>query len=121
VPDLPLPELLLEERGNSGEAYFAFIQGERRESGYVNEAAPHPSKLAGWFSEAMLELQGDVTALDEAYMGFAKDPYWLRQKLPFRGFMAQWRKFAPRIERPPPTPPGPRLEAFDESLAEVAL
>jgi hypothetical protein len=88
VPDDPLA---------SGEAFFAAVQAQRAENGLPREAPPHPAKLSRWWSEALMETNGDASRIVRAYQGFAQDPdpYWrnARPPLPFHGFMSQWRKW----------------------------
>lgn len=90
VPLPPKPE----NRYESGEAYFAYLQHERHEAGFVTEKPP--AGLSGWFSEVMLELNGDHARLDATVRAFAKDPYWRAKNAPMKGLMAQWRRYVPR-------------------------
>jgi hypothetical protein len=79
-------------------SFFACVQSERHAGGLVTERPPHPAKLDAWWSEAMMELGGDASRIRDAITVYAKNPYWKAQQpqSPFRGFMAQWRDFAPR-------------------------
>lgn len=86
-----------EGRHDSAGAYFAFLNAERLAAGLTPEEV-HPGKAQAWFSEAMLELNGDGERLDAAVAAFARDPYWQARNLPLRGLMSQWRKYVPRAK-----------------------
>lgn len=90
VPLPPKPE----NQYASGEAYFAWLQHDRHENGFVTEKPP--PGLSGWFSEVMLELNGDHARLDATVQAFARDKYWRDKGAPMRGLMSQWRKYVPR-------------------------
>ncbi len=91
----PLPAI----RGSpfdSGAAFFAYLQHDRAANGLVTERPPSPRELSAWFSEVMLEFQGDGERLEATVAAFAKDPYWLERNLPFKALMKHWRNYAPR-------------------------
>lgn len=90
---IPLPKKP-ENRFESGEAYFAWLQHERLEAGFVTEKPPQG--LGGWFSEVMLELNGDGARLDATVRAFAKDDFWRKRNAPMRGLMSKWRDYVPR-------------------------
>lgn len=90
---VPLPQKPA-NRFESGEAYFAWLQNERHEAGFVTEKPP--AGLSGWFSEIMLELNGDGDRLDATVRAFALDPYWRKQNAPMRALMSQWRRYVPK-------------------------
>jgi hypothetical protein len=81
---------------HGGGAFFARAQESRRAAQLVTEAPPHPSKLSGFFSEAMLELDGDEERLWATYECFSEEDYWAEAKWPFHAFMKQWRNHVPR-------------------------
>lgn len=89
---VPLPQKPA-DRFESGEAYFAWLQNERHEAGFVTEKPP--MGLSGWFSEVMLELNGDRDRLDATVAAFGRDPYWRKQNLPMRALMKKWRDYVP--------------------------
>lgn len=88
APDNPLSD---------GFAFFAHVQHERHGVGLPREKPPHPSRLGAWWSEVLMDLNGNAEPLVAAYRGYAADKFW-RDKappLPFPGFMSQWRKYVP--------------------------
>lgn len=93
----PLPPKKPDDPFTSGAAYFAHIQHERMEGGLAREKPPHPNKLSSWWSEALMELNGDAKSLDDAFSDFTKDPYWKQTSppFPFSAFMSQWRNYVP--------------------------
>lgn len=94
-PTTPLPNLP-DDRFASGSAYFAWLQHERHAEGFVTEKPPHPNDLGAFWSEVMLEFNGEGELLDAAVAKWAADPYWRERGLPFRGLMKQWRSYAPK-------------------------
>lgn len=90
---VPLPKKP-ENRFESGDAYFAWLQHERHAAGFVTEKPP--AGLGAWFSEVMLELNGDGERLDATVRAFAKDAFWRQRNAPMRGLMAKWRDYVPR-------------------------
>jgi hypothetical protein len=55
-----------------------------------------PAHLGSWFSEAMMELNGDGERLQAALEAFAEDAFWRRKNCPFTAFMKRWRDYTPR-------------------------
>lgn len=94
----PSPAAAPTNRHASGSAYFAWCQQERHKARLVTELAPPLRKLSAWFSEVMLEFNGDGERLDAALEAFSVDSYWAARNAPFAAFMSQWRKYAPKRE-----------------------
>lgn len=90
---VPLPDMP-ENRFASGQAFFAWVQHERHRAGFATETPP--ANLGRWFSEAMMELNGDGPRLEATLGAFVRDPYWRERNCPFPGFVKQWRNFVPR-------------------------
>lgn len=82
----------------SGAGFFAWLQDRRLAAGLPAETPPHPNKLSAWYSQALLELNGDDGRLREAACRFSEDEYWQRQTppLPYRAFLKNWRDYVPR-------------------------
>jgi hypothetical protein len=78
-------------------AFFAWFQAKREEVGLVREKLPNPSALGRFFSEALMELNGDEDRLREAVYRFAEDKHWQQATppVPFNAFKSEWRKYAP--------------------------
>jgi hypothetical protein len=96
-PKLEGPRRPPEDPLSSSDAFWAEVQDQRAEHGLPREKPPHTSKLHAWWSEALMELNGDANRIVAAYRGYAKDPFW-RDKTPpwpFHGFISQWRKYVP--------------------------
>lgn len=97
-PKAPVPKLPPkppDDPLSSGEAFFSAVQLQRDEAGLPREAVPR--NLSSWWSEALMELNGDASRVVAAYQSFAQDPFWRAKKppLPFPGFTSQWRKYVP--------------------------
>jgi hypothetical protein len=79
--------------------YWRWAQSKRQQAGFVAEKHPGPD-LAGWYSQTLASLNGDVERLKEAFLNFGDSPFWQKPKeppaLPFRGFMSQVDRFIPR-------------------------
>lgn len=82
---------------DSPEGFFAWVQQSRVEVGLVTEKPPLGG-FSAWWSEALLELNGDAARLQEGFSVFARDKYWRAQSppCPFRAFMKQWRDYVPQ-------------------------
>lgn len=92
---LPVPEMPDGAgRFSSGDAFFAWVQGERADAGLAVERFPR--EVGRWFHEATLELGSDGERLEATFKAFLRDTYWRERNWPFRAFMKQWREFAPR-------------------------
>jgi hypothetical protein len=78
-------------------SFFAQVQLERAAGGLPRETPPRPEALSRWWSEMLMELNGDTSLIPKLYRGFAGDPFWRAKQppLPFPGFMSQWRKYVP--------------------------
>lgn len=83
-----------DSRWSSGGAYFAFLQSERHAAGLAGERCPRG--FNAWFSEAMMQLNGDGPRLDATVAAFARDPYWRDKGLPVAALMSEWAKYVPR-------------------------
>ena len=85
------------DKFESAESFFRWAQWKRHQVGHVQEKPPHPSKLAAWWSEVHMELNGDPARLEPAFFRFAEDKHWETRSpsMPFAGFMSVWRNFAP--------------------------
>ena len=85
----------------SAEDFFAWVQSERVASGLVTEMPPHPARLSSWWSDSLMELNGDATRLQAAFAAYVRDPFWRSKspRSPFMGFVSQWRKFVPEKKR----------------------
>lgn len=83
---------------SGGPAFFARVQEARRTHGFTTERAPNPRDLGAFFSEALMELNGDEGRLWGAYEHFAESEHWKRATppWPFTAFMKLWRDFVPR-------------------------
>jgi len=83
---------------SGGPGFFAKVQTARVAHGYASERAPHPSALGAFFSEALMELNGDEARLWGAYEHFAESDHWAKATppWPFTAFMKLWRDFVPR-------------------------
>jgi hypothetical protein len=84
-----------------GDEFWTWAQDLRVKAGCVREALPDARALSGWYSVAMMELNGDDGRLREAFLRFGDDPHWQQATpaCPFRAFMnaeTGWRKYAPR-------------------------
>ena len=77
--------------------FFAWAQWKRQEAGLMGEKQ-RPRDIGTWFSAALMELGGNVEALQEAFYRFGDDKFWQAKTpaLPFAGFMSQWDRFIPR-------------------------
>lgn len=93
MPLLPLPKTPDDPFAN-GDAFFAHMQLDRHSAGLVTEKPPQG--LNGWFSEMMLEFNGNREAVELTVRNFARDPYWRKENLPIRALMKNWRKYAPQ-------------------------
>lgn len=82
----------------SGAGFFAWIQDERVKHGFGREKPLHPSKLSGWYAQALLELNGDDARLRAAYDGFTQNNHWATATppWPFNAFIANWRDYVGR-------------------------
>lgn len=100
----PPPRKEPEDPFASGEAFWDHFQCWRVARGLVTEKAAHPASLSKFWNEVHLELGADIARLDGAMREYGEDPYWLREKLPFRGFVAQWREKVPAKAVEPPKP-----------------
>lgn len=85
------------EPEHSAAAFWDWFQKRREAAGLVREKPPHPNTLAGFYSEAMLEMNGERKRLQECALRFGDDKFWQAKDppLPFSGLMSQWRKYAP--------------------------
>lgn len=81
----------------SGPGFFARVQAQRVEHGLVAERLPHLAKLGAWYSEAMLELNGDDGRLWAGYARFTDSAHWKQAEppWPFPAFMKLWRDHVP--------------------------
>lgn len=86
---------------DSGEGFWQWAQRQRVEHGLAEEKPLAPARLATWFTQAMLELNGDRARLERAYGSYTDSDYWKTQKppWPFGGFISQWRDHVPRQQR----------------------
>jgi hypothetical protein len=75
-------------------AFWAEWQNARHQAGYVTEKPP--PGLSGWFSEMMLELNGDKPRVEATMRAFSRSDYWRARNLPIHALMRQWREFVPR-------------------------
>lgn len=82
----------------SGEAFFAEIQVDRVEDGYIAEEPPRHETLNRWFSGFMMELGGDRDRATATVQAFFANPYWKDRNCPFAAFMKNWRDYVPRRE-----------------------
>lgn len=95
-----------EVKGDSStpaDEFWRWAQDLRVRAGCVREAPPEPRTLSGWYSVAMLELNGDDGRLREGWLAFGDDEHWQRAKpaCPFRAFMnaeTGWRRYVPRTQ-----------------------
>ena len=78
----------------NGSSFFAFLQQERRAAGYATETPPRG--LDAWFSEMMMELNGDTDRIQGTVAAFARSEYWKPKNLPIAALMSKWREFVPR-------------------------
>lgn len=80
-----------------GEDFWRWAQVKRQDAGLIAERGP-PPRISFWWSPVLLELNGDVERLKEAFYRFGEDPYWQKQKppLPWRAFQTNWPNFVPR-------------------------
>lgn len=94
---LPPPPKAPDDPLADGFAFFAHVQHQRHANGLPREKPPHPAKLGAWWSEALMDLNGQAGALVDAYRGFVADEFWRGKSppLPFPAFMSQWRKYVP--------------------------
>lgn len=92
APPLPKPAEPRPVLELSGAGFFAWAQAQRHAHKLVGDKVPNPSKLGAWYSEAMMELNGDDGRLRAAYAQFTDSSYWAEAKWPFNAFMAQWRE-----------------------------
>lgn len=79
------------------EDFFAWAQVKRQEVGFIGERQ-RPRALGSWYSSALMTLQGNVEALQDAFLKFGDDAHWQNvvPPLPFGAFIAQWDKYVPR-------------------------
>lgn len=94
-------EELKDEIVSSASVFWGWAQDLRQKAGCVREAPPETRNLSGWYSAAMMELNGDDDRLREAFLRFGDDEHWQHATpaCPFRAFMnaeTGWRKYAPR-------------------------
>lgn len=90
---VPLPPLPTAST-SPADAFFATLQRDRFAAGYATELPPR--NLGSWFSEVMLELNGDAERFEAMVRAWSRDKYWLDRNLPVRGLVSQWRSFVPR-------------------------
>lgn len=95
VPIRPMPD----NPFANGSAFWAFLQHERLAAGLATEKPPRD--VDSWFSEMMLELNGDTERIKATVAAFARDKYWKAQNLPTRGLISQWRSFVPQRRASP--------------------
>ena len=86
----------------AADKFWGWAQDLRVKAGCVREAPPEPRVLSGWYSAAMLELNGDDGRLREAWLRFGDDEHWQKATpaCPFRAFInaeTGWRKYVPRL------------------------
>ncbi|MDP1824925.1 MAG: hypothetical protein Q8L48_16835 [Archangium sp.] len=89
----------------TGDGFFAWTQETRVDLGAVREAPPARG-LGAWFSEAMMEVGGDLDRLKAGWLAYLKDPYWFPRKNPWAGWLKKWRECVPP-KLPPGVPIGP--------------
>lgn len=82
----------------SGSCLFAWVQRDRFDNGYATEKPPRLAALNAFFSEFLMELNGDTERGEATLAAYFQDadPYWRTRNYPFAGFMSQWRKYVPR-------------------------
>ncbi len=101
APRQRTPPVHPQQPEKSGSGFFAWVQAARIEHGFASEALPNPSMLSTWYSEAMMELNGDDGRLRATYERFADDPYWkaATPPWPFRAFVTRgkWRDYVPPL------------------------
>jgi len=93
APIVPLPPAP-ENPYASGSSFFAKLQRDRLAAGFATEKPPRG--LDAWFSEVLMELNGDFERVEATVRAWSADPYWRTQRLPTRGLMSQWRQFVPQ-------------------------
>lgn len=107
IKELLLPDPLIPVRPppkeppdkfSSGASFFAFVQFKRHEAGCVPELPSHPQRIASWWSEVGMELNGEYERLEAALYRFADDPFWEAAvpPMPFNAFAKDWRKYVPQ-------------------------
>jgi hypothetical protein len=82
----------------SADDFWNWFQALRRKAGCVKEAPPSPRALSAFWSEALMELEGNPEPLREAVYRFGDEAYWQNAKppCPWDAFAKQWRDFIPR-------------------------
>jgi hypothetical protein len=77
----------------SGEAFFCDLQHARTGLGLLGEKPPRT--ISTWWSEVLMELNGDPLPLRPAVIEFYHDSFWAKAKppFPFPAFMKEWRKY----------------------------
>lgn len=89
------------KKRSEGQEFWDWAQAERtKATGLVREAEPDNAKLNTWFKSAISELGGEKR-LEVALIRYTHKPlddYWVKRGLPFNGFIAKWRDYAPPEE-----------------------
>jgi hypothetical protein len=87
-----------------GVAFFDSFQARRVLAGFVSEDMPARQDLGEFFIGAMRKLndteEGTWAALEVAWEGFSKDPYWLKRALAWAGFVEQWPRHVRHMRHP---------------------
>lgn len=94
LPDIRPPDTAPEAW--TGDDFWRWAQVKRQEAGLAPERQ-RPRDLGRWYSAALLSLNGNVGALQEAFYRFGDDTHWQSRAppLPFAGFVSQWDRFLP--------------------------
>lgn len=75
--------------------FFAWAQSTRIAAGQFGEK--FPPHLSRWYGPVLLELNGDVERLKQAWARFGESKYWENSTpaYPFTAFMRVWEQFVP--------------------------
>lgn len=92
----PPPPKRPDDQWASGEAFFAWLQCERVDGGYVAELPPNHRALGAFFSQFLGELNGDTERALATVKAWLRSAHWKEKKYPFASFMKLWREFVPR-------------------------
>jgi hypothetical protein len=78
--------------------WHQWAQWTRQRAGLVPEDPPPIADSEAWWGSVMAWTDGDVEPLCDAFIAYGDDTYWQGEKLPFRGFLSQWKRFMPLKE-----------------------